>query len=248
MLLVTGATGFIGSHLLERVSGPVAVIPDVTPGQAPPRARRIRPGGSRHRRRRRRGPARCRHRHPPGRRHQGAATRGLLAGNARATETLARAAAGRGIRFVHVSSLAAAGPSPDAAPIDEDAPPRPVSHYGRSKLKAEQVVRALVPDAVIVRPPVVYGPRDTGVLEMFRSVARGFVARDRGRRALVQAIYVEDLAEGLLAALASPRRRPHVLPDHAKAVSWSELSAAARARHAASARAAYAFLRRLRTP
>ncbi len=65
----------------------------------------------------------------------------FYAGNARATENLARAVAGRGVRFVHVSSLAAIGPSADGTPLSEDAEPHPLTHYGKSKLDAERVVR-----------------------------------------------------------------------------------------------------------
>ncbi len=92
----------------------------------------------------------------------------FYSGNARATENVARAVAGRGVRFVHVSSLAAVGPSTDGTPVSDDAEPHPVAHYGTSKLEGERIARTLVPDAVIVRPAVVYGPRDTDVLEIFK--------------------------------------------------------------------------------
>jgi nucleoside-diphosphate-sugar epimerase len=68
------------------------------------------------------------------------------AGNARATENLARAVKGRPIRLVHVSSLAAVGPSPDGTPLGEDAEPRPLTQYGKSKLAGERAVRELVHD------------------------------------------------------------------------------------------------------
>jgi nucleoside-diphosphate-sugar epimerase len=152
----------------------------------------------------------------------------FYSGNARAAENLARAVAGRGVRLVHVSSLAAIGPSTDGTPVSDDAEPHPLTHYGRSKLEGERIVRALVPDAVIVRPGVVYGPRDTDVLQMFRSISRGFVLEISGGERWFQAIYVKDLAEGLLAAACTPEAsgRAYFLA-HAKAVSWSELSSAA---------------------
>src|ERR1035438_7933055 len=87
-------------------------------------------------------------------------------GNVHATDQLVRAMAGRGVRLVHVSSLAAVGPTKPGAPLTEDAEPHPFTHYGKSKLLAERVVRELAPDAVIVRPPVVYGPRDTDVFPL----------------------------------------------------------------------------------
>jgi nucleoside-diphosphate-sugar epimerase len=159
------------------------------------------------------------------------AVRDFYAGNVRATENLARAlleAGGRGVRFVYVSSLAAIGPSADGTPISEDAEPHPLTHYGKSKLEGERIVRALLPDAVIVRPPVVYGPRDTDVLEIFKSISKGFVLEIAGGERWFQAIYVKDLVKGLLAAACAPGAsgRAYFLA-HSKAVSWSELSSAA---------------------
>jgi dihydroflavonol-4-reductase len=149
-------------------------------------------------------------------------------GNARATENLARAVAGRAIRMVHVSSLAAIGPSEAGAPVAEDAEPRPLTHYGKSKLLAEQSVRELLPDAVIVRPPVVYGPRDTDVFQMLKSISHGVQVRIAGGERWFQAIYVKDLVDGILTAARSPQAagRTYFLA-HDKVVCWSELGTVA---------------------
>jgi nucleoside-diphosphate-sugar epimerase len=149
-------------------------------------------------------------------------------GNARATENLARLLAGRGIRLVHVSSLAAIGPSADGVPVTEDAEPHPITHYGKSKLEAEKMVRVLLPDAVIVRPPVVYGPRDTGVFQVIKSIGRGLALEIGGGERWFSAIYVKDLVEGLRAAAASPQARGRAyFLSHPKPVSWGELAATA---------------------
>src|SRR5258708_3484231 len=201
MTLVTGGTGFIGSHLVEALCNqgqPVRCFLR--------RSRRIPPQAE---------PA-------LGDLLSGAGIEAALAGvdtvihlagvtkalttndyysgNVRATENLARAVTGRGIRMVHVSSLAAIGPSPDGTPVSEDAEPRPITHYGRSKLEGERRVRALVPDAVIARPGVVYGPRDTDVFQMLKSIARGVRLEIGNGERWFQAIYVRDLVDGLLAA------------------------------------------------
>jgi nucleoside-diphosphate-sugar epimerase len=152
--------------------------------------------------------------------------RDYYAGNVRATETLLRALAGRDVRLVHVSTLAAIGPSSDGTPVDEDAQPRPITHYGKSKLEAERMVRALAPDAVIVRPPVVYGPRDTDVFHLLRSISKGWVLEIAGGERWFSAIYVADLVEGLLAASRGVPGRAYFLA-HPQPVSWSGLSAAA---------------------
>lgn len=129
-------------------------------------------------------------------------------GNLRGTENLLRVCEAAGPRrFIHVSSLAAVGPSADGEPLGEDAPPRPLTWYGRSKLAAEAAVRssALAERAVIVRPPVVYGPRDTDVFEVFRSVAKGFMVLIGPGDSWFSYIHVEDLAAGLTAAACVER-------------------------------------------
>ena len=77
-------------------------------------------------------------------------------------------------RFVFVSSLTAAGASVDGTPLDGDAG-GPLTHYGRSKADAERVVLA-AKDAIpvtILRPPLIYGPRDQETLVFFKSVKSG---------------------------------------------------------------------------
>jgi nucleoside-diphosphate-sugar epimerase len=76
-------------------------------------------------------------------------------------------------RFVYVSTLEACGPSWDKKPIPLDQE-RPVTAYGRSKLAAEKAVlsRADKLPVVILRPAAIYGPRDVEILEAFRAVRR----------------------------------------------------------------------------
>lgn len=147
--------------------------------------------------------------------------------NVRASANLAKALAGRNVRLVHVSSLAAAGPSADGTPVDEETAPHPVSQYGRSKLEGERVVRELKPDTVIVRPPVVYGPRDTGVFRILKSVSQGWSLQIGGGERWFSAIYVADLVDGLLrAASEAPGGRTYFMA-HAKSNSWSGLATTA---------------------
>ncbi|MFQ5751716.1 MAG: NAD-dependent epimerase/dehydratase family protein, partial [bacterium] len=103
-------------------------------------------------------------------------------------------------RFVLVSSLAAAGPSPDGKPLTENARPRPVSHYGRSKLKAERVTQKFAKEipVSIVRPPTVFGPRDKDVFRFFKSTKQGWRPVLGGGPRYASLIYVKDLVQGLL--------------------------------------------------
>ena len=79
-------------------------------------------------------------------------------------------------RFVLISSIAAGGPS-DAYgnPVPLDATPRPVTDYGRSKLAAERAALAKKDQlkVTIIRPPAIYGPRDREILAFFKSIKLG---------------------------------------------------------------------------
>jgi len=129
----------------------------------------------------------------------------FLQANRQGTVNLLSAARDTGTpRFVFVSSLAAAGPAPRGAPLAGDEPPRPVTAYGRSKLAGEEVVRAAPLPWVILRPPMVYGPRDTEVLKLFK-LARWGVAPIFGKGDQeLSAVFGPDLAEALIAAGISP--------------------------------------------
>ncbi|MHC4605714.1 MAG: NAD-dependent epimerase/dehydratase family protein [Planctomycetota bacterium] len=123
-------------------------------------------------------------------------------GNWLASKNLVEGAIGAGVRrIVHVSSLAAAGPSPDGEPLSEEMPPRPVSAYGRSKLEGEQEIlrRAGEIEAAVVRPPVVYGPRDEGLLQMYQALRFG-VKFSIGGPKFISIVHVDDLVDGILLA------------------------------------------------
>jgi len=107
-------------------------------------------------------------------------------------------------RLVFCSSMAAAGPAPAGRPLTEADPPAPVGPYGLSKRAAEEAIVASPIDAVIIRPPAVYGPRDRDVLAGFRLAARGFAIRTGPRGQMLAFIHVLDLARALAAAGARP--------------------------------------------
>jgi len=108
-------------------------------------------------------------------------------------------------RFVHVSSIAAVGPTGYGGRLTEDTPCRPLTAYGRSKLAGEMVVRrAPALPWTVVRPPVVYGPRDRELLRVFRITRRGFAPVFGMGRQELSLVYVTDLVEGIARAGLEP--------------------------------------------
>lgn len=123
--------------------------------------------------------------------------------NTEGTLVFAKAAAAAGVRrFVFVSSLAARGPDPEDAEPQSETPDSPESAYGMSKLTAEERLSAFSDqmDVVILRPGGVYGPRDTDMLLLFRMARTGhlFVPSEE---TLLQPVYAGDVAEAVIRAL-----------------------------------------------
>jgi nucleoside-diphosphate-sugar epimerase len=135
--------------------------------------------------------------------------RGNRCGTARLVASVVEAAPAA--RLVYVSSLAAVGPSPGKQGVGPDATPRPVSEYGRSKLAAEREV-GRAGWWTIVRPPAIYGPRDTDILQFFRMIRSGLAAVPLGARWITVA-HVADVVRGILAAGAAPSGRVYHLGE-----------------------------------
>ena len=108
-------------------------------------------------------------------------------------------------RWIHISSLAAVGPATSLKPALETDDPHPVSVYGESKLSAERVVRELKGvDWTILRPPAVYGPRDSEFLRLFKAAGNGFAPQFDGGAQELSLVYVEDLADVVARVLDHP--------------------------------------------
>jgi nucleoside-diphosphate-sugar epimerase len=147
--------------------------------------------------------------------------------NTHGTANLVRAAADCATpppRLVFMSSLAAIGPDLGEG-LDHDTAPRPLSHYGRSKLQAEAVIHAYsdrVP-AVICRFPAIYGPRDRVVLKLFRMVRHGFALTIGPWEREVSVLHAADAVSGLLGAAESPYAvgQTYCLA-HPEAITWND--------------------------
>jgi len=126
--------------------------------------------------------------------------------NTSGTENLLSALRDR-TKIIFISSQAAVGPSENLAPLPEHAPTSPVSAYGRSKLLAEQLlVQSNRPiDYTIIRPVIVYGPEDRESLSIFR-IAKYHLNPYIGlRKSYVNIIHIKDLIEFIVLCVYNNR-------------------------------------------
>ena len=110
-------------------------------------------------------------------------------------------------KFCFISSLTAVGPSVNGIPLTEASPCHPITAYGKSKLEAELACKNFSDrlPIVIIRPPAVFGPRDTDILEIFKWVSRGFKPVIGSSAKSLSLVYAPDLAQGIIRATLDER-------------------------------------------
>ncbi len=240
-LLVTGATGFVGSHFLDALSGrpgDVTVLvrstSDLTHLDNPAWS-----GGPLHIRRI---TGSLEDEEALGEAVEGAEAVVHLAALTRAkneaefrkanedgTRKLLRAAKDSDTcrRFIYLSSLAAAGPAEPGKPVEPEDDPRPLTAYGRSKLAGEAACREVAEEieTIILRPPAVYGPRDHDLLSFFKLANAGVLPVPLGPARFLQLIHVQDLVVAIRQSISAQKATGvyHVAED--AAYSWSNVLA-----------------------
>jgi dihydroflavonol-4-reductase len=208
-VLVTGATGFIGSHLVERLINLGYDVYVLMRSDSNPRwlqEKKVQfifgdfeePCGI---------PALSNIDYIF---HLGGATRALRQKdfyriNYEGTVTLLNTAQDiKGLKgFVFLSSQAAAGPATNDRAVKEADTPRPVSPYGKSKLLAEEAVLRFREKfhVTILRPCGVYGPRDSYMLELFRQISKSFIPSVGKGPMYLNFCYIDDIVQALLLSI-----------------------------------------------
>ncbi|QDT61207.1 3 beta-hydroxysteroid dehydrogenase/Delta 5--_4-isomerase [Stieleria bergensis] len=144
--------------------------------------------------------------------------RGFVRANVHGPRSVARACLKQDAKpvLVHVSSLAASGPSTSDRARQESDCEAPVSNYGRSKLMGERAVASYADrlPISIVRPPIVLGPGDKDGFEMFQSASRFGVHVTPGKgNGKMSVVHVDDLCQNLTAVARRGQRLTKPNPD-----------------------------------
>ena len=150
--------------------------------------------------------------------------------NLHGTENLARQAASAGVkRLVYVSSIKVNGEGTEESPYSESDAADPQDPYGISKWEAEQALHRISQETglevVIVRPPLVYGSGVKGnFISLFKAIDKGLPLPLAGARNARSLVYVGNLVDALItcATKAEAAGQTYLVSD-GKAVSTAEL-------------------------
>ncbi len=130
-------------------------------------------------------------------------------------------------RFIFLSSQAASGPSNSSIPTDEETRPNPVSYYGKSKLLAEIRIKQWAKENnnnyIILRPCIVYGPRERDIYNYFKLIKKGVLFLFGSGKKRFSIIHVEDLVNAIVACAEHASRGETYFVSNDEAYSWEEL-------------------------
>lgn len=131
-------------------------------------------------------------------------------------------------RFVVVSSQTVTGPSYDGKPVNEKTECRPLTTYAKSKFEQEKLVLSYsekIP-VTICRAPAIYGERDTEIFIYFQTFSKGLTSLIGFDKKILSLLHVADLAEGLFLAATSEKSNGEIyFISSEKYYTWDEIGA-----------------------
>jgi len=155
---------------------------------------------------------------------------GYFKGNVETTKNLLEAAlenASTVKRFLVVSSQTVSGPSLEGKPVNEESERRPITTYGRSKLEEERLVLSYKDKLpiTICRAPAVYGERDTEIFIYFQTFSKVLTTTIGFNKKELSLIHAIDLAEGFYLASMSEKAKGEIyFISSEKFYTWQEIN------------------------
>ncbi|MBI2429923.1 MAG: NAD-dependent epimerase/dehydratase family protein [Ignavibacteriales bacterium] len=129
-------------------------------------------------------------------------------------------------KFIHISSQTAVGPGDGKTPVTESTPTRPITTYGKSKLASELEVLKLkekIP-VTILRVAAVYGPRDTATFDYFKSAYMGLELMIGFHDTYVSLVHAHDIVSGIVLAAESTKSAGQIyFLGSEKFYTWNEI-------------------------
>ncbi len=154
---------------------------------------------------------------------------GYFKGNVEATKILLEIAAENSNkikRFTLVSSQTVSGPSEDEIPVNEITECKPLTTYAKSKLEQEKLVLAYrykMP-VTICRAPAIYGERDTEIFIYFKTFSKGLTSLIGFDKKILSLLHVEDLSAGLYLAATTEKAKSEIyFISSEKFYTWDEV-------------------------
>ncbi len=128
---------------------------------------------------------------------------------------------------IHLSSLAAAGPGEEGRTVDENTPLKPITFYGKSKKAGEEIAlkySEFLP-IKILRPPVVYGPREENLYTYFKMIKKGWALQIGRKPKKLSLIYVADLVKAMMRACSPGTSQQNIyFVTDGNTYSWEEVA------------------------
>jgi dihydroflavonol-4-reductase len=131
-------------------------------------------------------------------------------------------------RFIYLSSGTACGPNHSGRPNVETDDCNPITTYGKSKIAAEKELLQRSQDLpiTIIRPSAIYGPRDEAIYQYFLAVSKGLVSLIGFSDKYVSLIHSHDLVNGIVLAAESDKSVGEIYNiSSEKHYSWKEIGA-----------------------
>ncbi len=129
-------------------------------------------------------------------------------------------------KFLIVGSQTATGPSYDGKPVNEETECKPLTTYGRSKKEQEDVALSYSDKlpVTICRAPAVFGERDTEIFIYFQAFSKGLTTLIGFDKKVLSLIHVADLVEGLYLTATSDKSAGEIyFISSEKYYTWDEV-------------------------